>query len=394
MKKLIDLDKQYIGRDVPATPIEVVGTKGNYLIAQDGMKYIDFVMGWCVGNIGWGVPEVEKEIREFDGPDYVNPYYLYKPWAELAELLAKITPGKVIKSFRTTGGTESVEVALQAAMAYTKRSKFISIEGSYHGHSIGAMSVGTSYFREKYTNLLPGCEKIQPPLDKKAARIVEKLLSSGDIAAYISEPIICNLAIVTPTQEYFDIVQRACKMYGTVFIVDEVATGFGRTGKLFASEWYGLQPDILTLGKGLTGGYAALGVAIMTEEIAKSMEFNFSFYSTFGWHPHNIVAALANLHYLLKHKDTILNNVNTMSAYFSKRLNEMKFRYQTEVRVKGLAIGLECKENGYLIDVMNNCLKKGLIISDLGSFAVTIFPALTIDKKTAKDGLDIFESCL
>ena len=202
---LLQKDKQYIGRDVPATPMEIVGAKGNYLMARDGRKYIDFVMGWCVGNIGWGVPEVEEEIKEYDGPDYVNPFYLYKPWVDLAQLLAKITPGKVVKSFRTTGGTESVEVALQAAMTYTKRTKFISIEGSYHGHSIAAMSVGMSYFREKYTNLLPGCEKINPPLNEKAALEVEKLLSHRDVAAYISEPIICNLGVVMPDQQNFDI---------------------------------------------------------------------------------------------------------------------------------------------------------------------------------------------
>ncbi len=387
-------DEEYVGRDIPAIPIEIVGAKGNRLIARDGKQYIDFVMGWCVGNIGWGVSEVEEVVKDYDGPDYVSPSYLYKPWVDLAELLAKITPGKVIKSFRTTGGTESVEVALQAAMSYTKRTKFISIEGSYHGHSIAAMSVGTSYFREKYMNLLPGCEKVNPPLDEKVALDVEKLLSKGDVAAYISEPIICNLGVVIPDQEYFDIVAGACKKYGTVFIVDEVATGFGRTGKLFASEWYKLKPDILTLGKGLTGGYGALGAAIMSEEIARSMEFNFSIYSTFGWHPRNTVAALANLRYFMKRKQTILSNVATIGRYFENRLRSMNYRYPTEVRAKGLALGLVSSQHGYLLEVMSRCNKKGLLVSELGPFTLTIFPALTIDQKTAKEGLDIFESCL
>lgn len=387
-------DAQFLGRDVPAVAIEVVKTQGNYVYDTKGKRYIDFLTGWCVGNIGWGMPEVEKAIVDFDGPDYVNPYYLYKPWVELAEILAKITPGRVIKSFRVTGGTEAVEIALQAAMSHTKRTKFISIEGSYHGHSIGAMSVGMSYFRERYTNLLADCYKIKPPLDKKAALEVEKFLSKGDVAAYISEPIICNLAVVLPTQEYWDIVQRACKKYGTVCIVDEVATGFGRTGKLFASEWFGLKPDIMTLGKGLTGGYGAMGAAVMTEELAKSMEFNFSFYSTFGWHPRNTVAALANVRYVVRHKDRILRNVREQGAYFEKRLRAMRFRYPTEIRAKGLAIGLETTQKGYFVDVMNQCMKKGLLVSELGPFALTLFPSLVIDRKTAKEGLDILESCL
>lgn len=391
---LVQQDQTYIGREAPATPIEIVKAQGNYLYDATGKRYIDFVMGWCVGNIGWGVPEVERAIADFDGPDYVNPYYLYKPWGELAELLASVAPGKLIKSFRATGGTEAVEIALQAAMAHTGRTKFISVEGAYHGHSIAAMSIGMSYFREKYSNLLPGCHKIKPPLSKKAALEVEKILQRGDVAAYISEPILCNLAAIIPTQEYFDIVARACKEYGTVFIVDEVATGFGRTGKMFGSEWYGLKPDIITLGKGLTGGYGAMGVAMMTEEIAKSMEFNFSFYSTFGWHPRNAAAALANLRYLLRHKERILKNVFSMSAYFEDRLRHMKFRYPTDIRVKGLAIGLETKQHGYLVDVMNRCMKKRLLVSELGPFALTLFPSLVIDRKTAEDGLDILESCL
>ncbi|MBI5621042.1 aspartate aminotransferase family protein [Candidatus Gottesmanbacteria bacterium] len=387
-------DQKYIGRDVPAISIEITGAQGSYLYDSTGRRYIDFVMGWCVGNIGWGVREVEKEIENFDGPDYVNPYYLYKPWGELAEILASIAPGKLVKSFRATGGTEAVEIALQAVMAHTGRTKFISVEGAYHGHSLGAMSVGMSYFHEKYSNLLPGCHKIKPPLDKKAAHEVEKLLSKGNIAAYISEPIICNLGVVIPDQEYFNIVQHACKKYGTVLIADEVATGFGRTGKLFASEWFGLKPDIMTLGKGLTGGYGAMGVAITTEEIAKSMEFNFSFYSTFGWHPRNAVAALANLRYLLKRKKTILDNAQAQSAYFEKRLSVMKFSSPTEVRIRGLAIGIESKQPGYLMEVTKRCRENGLLVSELGQNAITMFPALVIDRKTAKEGLDIFESCL
>jgi acetylornithine/succinyldiaminopimelate/putrescine aminotransferase len=173
-----------------------------------------------------------------------------------------------------------------------------------------------------------------------------------------------------------------------------VATGFGRTGKLFASEWFGLKPDIMTLGKGLTGGYGAMGTAIMTEEIAKSMEYTFSFYSTFGWHPRNTVASLANIHYLVKHKETILKNVHELSKYFEERLHAMHFRYPTEIRVKGLCVGLETTQHGYFVDVMNRCMKKGLLVSELGPFALTLFPALVIDRKTAQEGLDILESCL
>ena len=140
-------DRKFLGRDLPALDLDIIKSDGNFLYDSKGRKYIDFLMGWCVGNVGWGNKKIKAVIKEFNGPDYVNPGYLYKPWVELAELLAKITPGKLTKSFRATGGTEAIEIALQAAMSHTKRHKFISIEGSYHGHSIGAMSIGSSDFR-------------------------------------------------------------------------------------------------------------------------------------------------------------------------------------------------------------------------------------------------------
>jgi len=386
---LKEKDNKFIGRDIPPIPIDVVKSKGSYLYDSSGKRYIDFLMGWNVGNIGWGVKEIESTIKKFNGPNYVNPRYLYKPWVELAELLAEITPGDLQKSTRATGGTEAVEIALQAAMSHTKRQKFISIEGSYHGHSMGAMSVGDSNFRKHYKNLLPDCYKIKPPLNVKAAKEVEELLSKGDIAAFISEPIICNLGVVIPKKEFFDIVQAACKKYGTVFIIDEVATGFGRTGKLFASEHYNLEPDIMCLAKGITGGYGGLGVAIMTEEVAKSMEYDFSFYSTFGWHPLNVEATIANIRYLLMRKNQILKNVSGMSALFKSRLEKTQFKYPTEIRVKGLAIGVEFKKEGYAKEIMDKCRDKGLLFSDLGPYIFTLFPTLNIDKKTAEEGLNV-----
>ena len=392
--KIRQKDKKYLGREGKARPLTVVRQKGPYVFDEKGRKYIDFAMGWCVGNMGWNVDEIVRKTKQFNGPTYVSPGYLYKGWAELAELLAKITPGKLTKSFRATGGTEAVEIALQGAMAHTKRHKFVSIEGSYHGHSIGAMSVGSSDFRGWYKNLLNHCNKIKPPLDKKAAEKVVKLLAGRDIAAFIAEPIICNLAVEIPTKEFFATVQAACKKYGTVFIADEVATGFGRTGKMFASEHYGLKPDIMCLAKGATGGFGALGATIMTPEVAKSFEFDFSFYSTFGWHPLNVEAATQNIRYLLKHKKEFLRNANELSMYFERRLKAMKFRSPAAVRAKGLAIGVVFERESYNRELITRCLERGLLIDDATARGVVMYPPLNLDMKVAKQGLDILEQSL
>lgn len=384
-------DKAYVGRDNPPVPIEITKADGSFLYGPQGERYIDFIMGWCVGNLGWGRKEIQKRLKAFDGPDYVNPYYIYKPWVELAQRLAEITPGNLKKSFRATGGTEAVEIALQAAMAYTKRNKFVSLEGSYHGHSIGAMSIGDSGFRKYYSNLLPGCHKIQAPLNANTAKEVERILSKKNVAAYISEPIVCNLTVEIPHEEYFEIVQGACKRYGTLFIIDEVATGFGRTGKLFASEYYSLQPDIMCMAKGITGGYGGLGVTMMTDEVAKSLP---SFYSTYGWHPLGVEAALATLDILISQEEKIMEHVGHMSAYFKDGLERMNYRYEADIRIKGLAIGIRFQKKGYATDIVKRCAEKKLLLSDSGEYGLTMFPALNISKQTAKEGLDIFQSCI
>lgn len=388
------IDRKYLGREGRPRPLIVAKTDGSYVYDEKGKKYIDFFMGWCVGNIGWNVNEVNEEIKKFNGPTYVSPGYYYDEWAKLAKLLAEITPGGLVKSFRATGGTESVEIALQASMSHTKRHKFISIEGSYHGHSIGAMSVGSSDFRKWYKNLLFHCYKIKPPLNEKAARKVEKILSKRDIAAYISEPIVCNIGIEIPDKKYYEIVQAACKKYGTVFIIDEVATGFGRTGKMFASEHYNLKPDIMCLAKGLSGGYGAIGATIMSDEVAKSFEYDFSFYSTFGWQPLNVHAAIANIQYLVKNKQRLLANADNASSYIEKRLRNMKFRNQPTIRIKGLAICVEINNQSYISNIIQKALSKGLLIADTGPTKLVMFPALDIDINILKSGLDILEGCI
>src|SRR4051812_46960982 len=162
---LRELDKKYFGRQGEPEDVIVGNSADSYLTDAPGRKYIDFMMGWCVGNLGWGNTEIRAAARRFDGPDYVHPDYLYRPWAQLAEMLARITPGKLADSHRTTGGTESVEAALQTAMASPGRGTFPSIEASYQGASIAAMSIGASHNRKMLKNLLPHCRKIEPPLD-------------------------------------------------------------------------------------------------------------------------------------------------------------------------------------------------------------------------------------
>src|SRR5688572_1931499 len=160
--------------------IQIVRTVDEFIYDQNGKRYIDFNSGWCVGNLGWRRKEIQSKINSAKIPDYIAPGYHYRGWVELAALLASIAPGELQKSVRATGGTEAVEAAMQIAMLYTGRTKFLSVEGSYHGNSLGTLSIGTSENREQFKNLLPNCLKIKPPLNAQAAEKVEARLKKKD----------------------------------------------------------------------------------------------------------------------------------------------------------------------------------------------------------------------
>lgn len=382
-------ERRFLARDLTAE-LEVRKSTGSFVFDEKGKKYIDFVMGWCVGNLGWGNAELTKRIRNFNGPDYVYPGYSYKPWAELAELLAKITPGKLAKSFRATGGSEAVEIALQAAMVHTGRQKFISLEDSYHGNTIGALSIGSSENREYCKNLLRNCAKIRPPLNTKALDEIKAQLKQRDVAAFILEPISINLGVLVPQKAFMTELQRLCKKYRTLLIADEVATGFGRTGRLFASEHFDMKPDILCMGKAITGGVAPMGATIMTRAVAQSMEEHGTFYSTYGWHPLSVQVAIANVRYILQHQKKLLRNVEERSDFFRTRLSYLQFKQPVTLRIQGLAIGIDLGDEDYASKIQSRCRKQGLLITIEGS-TLLLFPALNIDQSIAEKAMDILE---
>jgi acetylornithine/succinyldiaminopimelate/putrescine aminotransferase len=390
---LRQLDRKYFGRQGEPKDLIVGGSADSYLIDTRGRKYIDFLMGWCVGNLGWGNTEIRAAARKFDGPEYVHPDYIYRPWVQLGEMLARLTPGKLAVSYRTTGGTESVEGALQVAMACTGRGAFVSLEDSYHGNSIATLSIGASSNREKLGNLLPNCRKVAGPLDHKALGKVETLLKKRDVAAFIMEPVICNLGALVPEEEFVRGVRRLCTRYGTLFIADEVATGFGRTGKLFACEHFDLEPDVLCMAKAITGGYGGLGAVITTPKIAKAVQGKLNLYSTYGWHPRAVNVALANLRYLARHRNKLLGNANRLGEYFLTRLSQMSFKGRATIRGKGLAIGIEVEDEAYASEIGDTCRRKGLLVSAEEKILM-LFPALNTTRQTAQRGLDIFEKSL
>ncbi|MBV8543683.1 MAG: aspartate aminotransferase family protein, partial [Acidobacteria bacterium] len=374
---LRQLDRKYLGRESAAQDIEVARTKGAFVYDARGKRYIDFLSGWCVGNFGWDNTAIAKPPAR-RRPDYVYPDFLYRPWVELAQLLARITPGKLEKTYRATGGSEAVDIALQISMASTGRRKFVSLEGSYHGNTIGTVSVASTEWREPYPNLLSNCMTISPPLGERAIARLETLLKKRDVAAFIMEPISCNLAVLIPEDAFMKRAQQLCRRYGTLFIADEVACGFGRTGRLFASEYFDLEPDILCMGKAITGGFAPMGATIVTARVAKSVEGEVGFYSTYGWHPSTVDVAIRNVRWLIRNQAQLLRDAAEISAYFGQRLAAMKFDDLKDIRIRGMAIAVEAGDDDYVSAIAARCSKNGLLITTAGN-AITMFPPLTLD---------------
>ncbi|HZZ94402.1 MAG TPA: aspartate aminotransferase family protein [Usitatibacter sp.] len=372
--------------------LRIARSRGDHVFDTRGRRYIDFLMGWCVGNFGWGNAVIERPAKAFRGPDYVYPNFDYPPWEELASLLLALAPRPLAKCFRATGGSEAVDLALQAAMLHTGRRAFISLEGAYHGNTLGALSVGSGD-RERLRNLLGHCRRVKPPLDHAALARFDRELARGDVAAVILEPISMNLGVLIPERGFMGELGRLCRAHGTLLIMDEVAIGFGRSGTLFASEQVGARPDILTLAKAVTDGVGGLGAMLATARVARSMEADGVFYSTYGWHPRSTAIAIATLRYIERRQDALLDAVAATSDYFRARLEAMELGDDAEIRIRGLAIGVDLHDEKRASKVGERCRRAGLLVSPEDT-TVLLIPALNIRRATAKKGLDILERCM
>lgn len=369
---------EYLFRDEPALPIDVVGAKDSYLFDKSGRKYLDFIMGWCVGNSGWNKRQIINAVKSFNGPVYVMPPYNYSRWDVLAKKLVDLMPDKKGSCFRATGGTEAVEIALKISRAFNKREKFIAFRDAYHGQSFACMSL-VGLHKDKFGPFPDFYINIDAGDWEKTTDFVVKKIKEENVCAFISEPIICAFGVIVPPKSFFDAVQEACKETNTVFIMDEVATGFGRTGKWFGFEHYKLKPDIITIAKGFSSGYGVLGATIAIPEVAESMRFNFSNYSTFGWHPVATESAIANIDFM--RKNGLIEKSRKSGDYLMKQLSEF-----SSPEGKGLCVGFDCQNKNMEMD----CFNDGLLVSYINKRLV-LFPALDIKKQDIDKGISIIK---
>ncbi len=344
-----------------------------------GEAYIDCVGGFGVFNVGRNHPRVVARVMEQLKLLPLSSRTLFnKHQADLAEMLAQVTPGNLQYSFFCNSGAEAVEGALKLARMYTKRRKFVSALGSFHGKTFGALSVsGREVYKKPFEPLLPGTEQV-PFNDLEA---MERAVDE-DTAAVILEPIQGEGGVILPSPGYLQGVREICTKKGALLILDEVQTGLGRTGKMFACEHYGVIPDIMTLAKGLGGGILPLGAFVSTAEVWRVFEENPLIHSsTLGGNPLSCVAGIETLRIL--QEENIPAQAAEKGMYALDKLRTLQREFPEiirEVRGLGLLIGMELfEEDAASLLAMEMARRKVLVVYTLNNpRVIRLEPPLTI----------------
>ena len=307
---------------------------------SDGREYLDFLAGFGMFALGHRPPSVLKAVREqLDRAPMSSRLLLGKPAADLAELLVSLAPGSLRRVFFTNSGAEAVEGALKIARAATGRKQIVAAENAFHGKTLGALSAsGRPVYKEPFEPLLPGFAHV-PFGDAKA---LEKAVSQ-ETAAVILEPIQGEAGVIIPGDDYLPAAREICDRAGALLILDEVQTGLGRTGKMFACEHWGVAPDIMALAKALSGGVIPIGAFMAREELWKPLEENPLLHSsTFGGGGLACAAGLAAVKAILQ--DDLPSRANRLGRQLLDELRSLQRKHEdsiSEVRGLGLMIGVE-----------------------------------------------------
>jgi len=422
--EIINKYKKYIMTSCVKKLEPIVLAEGNGAVVKDieGKEYIDCWSGISVVNAGHCNPKVvEAATKQAKKLIHVCNYvYHTVPPAQLAAKLAQIVPGKLQKTFFGNSGAEAVECALKLGRKFTKKHEIIALMCSFHGRTIGTLSVTGQASRKHYSMgpymsgiafvPAPYCYRCflgqeYPDCDLLCAKIIEDTINystSNCVAEFIAEPILGEGGIIVPPNNYFKEVKKILNKYGVLFIDDEVQTGFARTGKMFGIEHYGVDPDIVTMAKGIADGFP-LGACTAREDIGNAFEAG-DHLSTFGGNPVSCAAALANIDFILKEK--LPEKAAEKGRYIMKRLNEMKEDYKIigEIRGKGLIIGVELVKDQKTktpaaeetVKIRDMCREKGVLMGHGGvkGNVLRIQPPLVIDKQQMNKVLDTLEESL
>jgi len=403
-------------------PVVVSRASGATITDTEGKEYVDCFSGISVVNTGHSNPKViEAAKKQLDNYTHACAYVYYsEPVAKLAEKLARIAPSGLQKTFFSNSGAEAVECGLKLARKFTKKHEIIALMRSFHGRTLGTLSVTGQAGRRSYSMgpylgsiafaPTPYCYRCPlglefPKCGIECAKMIEDVVryaTSGDVAAFIAEPILGEGGIIVPPEDYFKEAKKNLDKYGILFIADEVQTGFARTGKLFGIEHYNVIPDIMCFAKAIANGLP-LGACTARTDIADSFQPG-DHLSTFGGNPVCCAAALANIEFI--QEEDLPKRATESGRYVMHRLEELKSKHKLigDVRGKGLMIGLELVKNRESKDPASSetakvralCRDKGVLIGSGGVLGnvLRIQPPLVISQSQLDIAIDAVDQSL
>lgn len=421
-RAMIERDNKVISPSYPrGYPFVMDHGKGSEVWDVDGNRFLDFMGGIAVTATGYSHPKVVKAIQEqAEKFIHISSDFYHENWVKLAEKMNEIAPFEEdALSFMTNSGTEAVETAIKLSRYHTKRSNFIGFTGAFHGRTMGAVTFTAS--KAKYhggfyplmngVTHAPFPNPYRPTLERRKGEdygeavvryieedILGQILPPRDVAGILVETIQGEGGYIVPPDGFYPALRRLCDKYDILMILDEVQCGMGRTGKWWAIEHFGVEPDMITAAKGIASGMP-LGACVARKSVMDWAPGTHG--NTYGGNPVSCAASLATIDLIQKE---YLKNAAEVGAYAIEALEEIKARHPSigDVRGKGLMIGVEFVKDretkepaGELTErVVENGFERGLLMLSCGKSVIRVAPPLCITKSEMDEGLKLFEDAL
>ena len=424
-QKIVERDHRALITTTKTSPIVAKSAEGVWITDVDGNRFLDFTSGIGVVNVGHSHPRVVKAMQEqtaklvhFAGTDFY-----YESQVELAERLGQVTPGAFDKkTFFTNSGTESNEAAIKLVKHATKRPQLMAFVGAFHGRTMGSLALtgskpvhkrhffpwmpGVTHapFPDPYRNVwgIDGYEKPDELADQAIAyieRLFESMLPPEDVAGIWYEPVQGEGGYVVPPKSFYPKLFKLAKQHGILMVADEVQTGFGRTGKLFGSEHYGLEPDLVALAKAIANG---MPMGALVARASLDFDVSGAHSNTYGGNVLATTAALATLDVIQQEK--LVENAATVGKHMMTRLRELQDKHDCIGDVRGLGLMLatdfvkdrrtKAVDPKFKNRVVEEAMKRGLVLLPAGKSAVRYIPPISITREEVDMGVDILDASI
>ncbi len=384
-KEIVRKDKLYVAQTYSRQPLAIVEGNGAIVKDLEGNEYIDCFSGLAVLNIGHSHPKIIETIKkQVEKIIHTTNIYYIPPQVELAELLYKVSGG--YKSFFCNSGTEANEATIKLVRKYTGKKVIIAAENSFHGRTFGSLSAtGQERYKKPFAPLLPGFKHVKFGDIEDFKRAI-----SPKTAAVLLEPIQGEGGVIVPPENYLKEVSEICTDHSILFVLDEVQTGFGRTGEMFAFQHFKVEPDLFTIAKALGAGFP-IGAMLAKPEIIKAFRIG-DHASTFGGNHLACTVAKANIEIILD--ENLLEKAKQSGIYLLRRLKELKNKHKCikEVRGVGLMIGVELDRPCNVI--VDKAREKGVLINCTHDNVLRFLPPLNIEKEQIDKAVDVLDTIL